>query len=159
MQVRRQGTNTFRTNNGYTVLIKLTITLYDYYPRTTYYTKETVLSVSALWQICMWNLHIAYRCSWMLSTFHSSGCHMFYHVKKLGGLSQRANYTGRATAASWRSKWQRLRVENVAWSAQRIPTAVSRPQPLLLVFVPISSSAVFTMLSGLRSRMFYHVKF
>jgi hypothetical protein len=36
-------------------------------------------------------------------------------------LGPRANYTDRATAASWRS----LRIEGVAWSAQRIPKVVN----------------------------------
>jgi hypothetical protein len=40
------------------------------------------------------------------------------------GLSLQANYTDRATAACRRSL-QPLRVEGVAWSAQRIPTAVN----------------------------------
>jgi hypothetical protein len=35
------------------------------------------------------------------------------------------NYTDRATAACRRSQCQPLRVEGVAWSAQRIPTAVN----------------------------------
>jgi hypothetical protein len=39
---------------------------------------------------------------------------------KLRGLSPQANYTDRATAACRRSQ----RIEGVAWSEQRIPTAV-----------------------------------
>jgi hypothetical protein len=42
---------------------------------------------------------------------------------KLRGRSPQANYTDRATAACRRSWCQPLRVEGVAWSAQRIPTA------------------------------------
>jgi hypothetical protein len=52
-----------------------------------------------------------------------------------------------------RSSCQPLRVEGVAWSAQRIPTSVnlfSRPEPLL--FHASSSSFVLTWLSGPRSR-------
>jgi hypothetical protein len=44
---------------------------------------------------------------------------------KLRGRSPQANYTYRATASCRRSKCQSLRVEGVAWSAQRIPTAVN----------------------------------
>jgi hypothetical protein len=44
---------------------------------------------------------------------------------KLSGFGPRANYTDRATAAFWRSKCQLLRIEGVAWSAQRIPTVVN----------------------------------
>jgi hypothetical protein len=44
--------------------------------------------------------------------------------KKLHGLSPRANYTDRATAACRRSDCQRLRIEGATWSALRIPTAV-----------------------------------
>jgi hypothetical protein len=44
---------------------------------------------------------------------------------KLRGLSLQANYTDRATSACRRSYCQLLRVEGVAWSAQRIPTAVN----------------------------------
>jgi hypothetical protein len=43
---------------------------------------------------------------------------------KLHGLSPRANYTDRATAASRRSNCQLLRIEGATWSAWRIPTAV-----------------------------------
>jgi hypothetical protein len=45
--------------------------------------------------------------------------------EKLRGRSPQANYTDRATAACRRSQCQLLRVEGVAWSAQRIPTAVN----------------------------------
>jgi hypothetical protein len=55
---------------------------------------------------------------------------------KLHGLSPRANYTYRATAASRRSDCQLLRIKGATWSAWRIPTAVfsrfSRQKPLLL---------------------------
>jgi hypothetical protein len=40
------------------------------------------------------------------------------------GLSPQANYTERATAAYRRSWYELLRLEGVAWSAQRIPTTV-----------------------------------
>jgi hypothetical protein len=40
-------------------------------------------------------------------------------------FSPQANYTDRATAACRRSQCQLLRIEVVAWSAQRIPTAVN----------------------------------
>jgi hypothetical protein len=43
---------------------------------------------------------------------------------KLHGLSPRANYTDRATAACRRSDCQVLRIEGATWSAWRIPTAV-----------------------------------
>jgi hypothetical protein len=43
---------------------------------------------------------------------------------KLRGLSSQANYTDRATAACRGSWFQLLRIEGVAWWAQRIPTAV-----------------------------------
>jgi hypothetical protein len=39
-------------------------------------------------------------------------------------FSPQANYTDRATAAWRRSQYQLLRIEGVAWPAQRIPTAV-----------------------------------
>jgi hypothetical protein len=44
--------------------------------------------------------------------------------KKLHGLSPRANYTYRATAACRRSDYQLLRIEGATWSAWRTPTAV-----------------------------------
>jgi hypothetical protein len=47
-----------------------------------------------------------------------------FKQKKLRGLSPQSNYTDRATAACRRSLCQLLRIEGVAWSAQRIPTAV-----------------------------------
>jgi hypothetical protein len=43
---------------------------------------------------------------------------------KLSGLSPRANYTDRATATCRLSQCQLLRIDGVAWSAQRIPTAL-----------------------------------
>jgi hypothetical protein len=45
-------------------------------------------------------------------------------TKQLRGLSQRAKYTDRATAACRRSLCQPLRIEGATWSAWRIPTAV-----------------------------------
>jgi hypothetical protein len=45
-------------------------------------------------------------------------------TNKLHGLSPRANYTDRATAACRRSDCQILRIEGAMWSAWRIPTAV-----------------------------------
>jgi hypothetical protein len=50
------------------------------------------------------------------------GC---YSKTKLRGLSPQANCADRATVACRRSKCQFLRVEGVAWSAQRILTAVN----------------------------------
>jgi hypothetical protein len=44
---------------------------------------------------------------------------------KLRGFSPQSNYTDRATADYQLSKCQLLRIEGVAWSAQRIPTAVN----------------------------------
>jgi hypothetical protein len=44
--------------------------------------------------------------------------------KKLHGLSPRANYNDRATAACRRSNCQLLRIEGATWSAWWIPTAV-----------------------------------
>jgi hypothetical protein len=38
-------------------------------------------------------------------------------IKKLRGLSPRANYTDRATAACWRSDCQLLRIKGATWSA------------------------------------------
>jgi hypothetical protein len=43
---------------------------------------------------------------------------------KLHGLSPRANYTDRATAACRRNDCQLLRLEGATWSAWRSPTAV-----------------------------------
>jgi hypothetical protein len=45
-------------------------------------------------------------------------------LKNSVAFSQQANYTDRATAVCRRSYCQLLRIEGVAWSAQRIPTAV-----------------------------------
>jgi hypothetical protein len=54
-------------------------------------------------------------------------CDMFLiHSKtnKLHGLSPRANYTDRATAACRRSECQLLQIKGATWSAWCIPTAV-----------------------------------
>jgi hypothetical protein len=72
---------------------------------------------------------------------------------KRRGLSARANYTDGASAACRPKLVPALRIEGVAWSAQRIPTAVfsiSRPEPLLCL--PSSSSIVLTRLRGAHSR-------
>jgi hypothetical protein len=45
--------------------------------------------------------------------------------KKLHGLSPRANYTDRATAACRQSDCQLWRVESATWSGWRIPTVFS----------------------------------
>jgi hypothetical protein len=53
---------------------------------------------------------------------------------KLHGLSPRASYTDRATAACRRSDCQLVRIEDATWSAWRIPPAIfsrfSRQEPL-----------------------------
>jgi hypothetical protein len=47
------------------------------------------------------------------------------YKKKLRGFGPLVNYADRATAASWRSSANFfLRIEGVAWSAQRIPPVV-----------------------------------
>jgi hypothetical protein len=42
---------------------------------------------------------------------------LFHTIKKLHGLSPRANYTDRTTAACWRSDCQLLRIKGATWSA------------------------------------------
>jgi hypothetical protein len=49
---------------------------------------------------------------------------MCYKTKLLG-FSPQADYTDGAAAACRRSLCHLLRIEGVAWSAQRIPTAVN----------------------------------
>jgi hypothetical protein len=55
---------------------------------------------------------------------NTSSIKYIYLKTKLCGCSPHANNTDRATAACRRSR-QPLRVEGVAWSAQRIPTVVN----------------------------------
>ena len=78
------------------------------------------------------------------------------HIKltKLRGLSPRANYTDRAAAAGRRSKCQLLRIEDVTWSAQRIPKAVNLCflDRSRYFFYSSSSSIDLMRLSGPRSR-------
>jgi hypothetical protein len=50
--------------------------------------------------------------------------HSYSCKKKLHGLSPRANYTDRATAACWWSDCQLLQIEGATWSAWWIPMAV-----------------------------------
>jgi hypothetical protein len=57
-------------------------------------------------------------------SFISQRLFEMYSNKKLLGFCPRANYTNRATAPCQRSYCQLLQIEGVAWSAQRIPTAV-----------------------------------
>jgi hypothetical protein len=70
------------------------------------------------------------------STLTSLTSHKTKKTKtKLHGLSPRANYTDRATAACRRSDCQIVRIEGATWSAWRIPPAVffrfSTQEPLL----------------------------
>jgi hypothetical protein len=73
---------------------------------------------------------------------------------RLRGLSPRANYTDRATAACWRSYCQLSRIEErrvvSAADSLRQYSRLSRPEPLL--FLSSSPSIVLTRLSGPRSR-------
>jgi hypothetical protein len=70
------------------------------------------------------------------------------NITKLRGLSPRANYTDRATAACRRSRYKLFRTGGVTWSAPY--SRLSRPEPLL--FLPSSSSIVLMRLSEPRSR-------
>jgi hypothetical protein len=64
------------------------------------------------------------RCSCLLE-INSIYPHNYINLKlKLHGLSPRANYTDRATAACRRSHCQLLRIEGATWSAWRIPMAI-----------------------------------
>jgi hypothetical protein len=77
------------------------------------------------------------------------GRHVFrYPTMCLCGLTPQANYTDRATATCRPSYCQILPVEGVAWSAQRIPTAVNLgslyPEPLF--FHSSSYSVILTRL-------------
>jgi hypothetical protein len=93
------------------------------------------------WEFLYWiNLTHDAVCGWLLQThwwtfaspdrmhFMESvkfSCVCYFITKnKLHGLSLRANYTDRATAASRRSDCQLLRIKGATWSAWRIPTAV-----------------------------------
>jgi hypothetical protein len=55
--------------------------------------------------------------SWFFRTFVLCIVLAFQQKKKLHGLSPRANYTDRATAACQRSDCQLLRIEGATWSA------------------------------------------
>jgi hypothetical protein len=77
---------------------------------------------------------------------------LIMYIKK-SGFSPPANYADRATAVCRRSWCQLSRIESVAWSAERIPTAVyfgflDRRSYCL----SSSSSIILTRLSGPRSR-------
>jgi hypothetical protein len=92
------------------------------------------------------------------SAFHSHRRKNLNRKKKeLRGISPQANYTDRATAACRRSQDQRLRIEDVAWSAQRISTAVNLDflDPELLLFQSSSSSVILNVDERPRSRPTY----
>jgi hypothetical protein len=55
------------------------------------------------------------------------------YVHNSVACSQQANYTDRATAACRWSLCQPLRIEGVAWSAQRIPTAGAATFPFMKI--------------------------
>jgi hypothetical protein len=59
-----------------------------------------------------------------LPSYHFALISLIKTKTKLHGLSPRANYTDRETAACWRSDCQLVRIEGATWSAWRIPTAV-----------------------------------
>jgi hypothetical protein len=95
-------------------------------------------------------------CSQELLTIRPQKRSTFFKTNKqnkLRGLSPRANYTDRATAACRRNDCQLLRIEGATWSAWRIPTAVfSIFQTGAATFLSSSSSVVLTRLGGPRSR-------
>jgi hypothetical protein len=61
------------------------------------------------------------NCDSYLKNVHE---HVHILKKKLHGLSPRANYTDRATAACRRSDCQLVQIEGATWAAWRIPPAV-----------------------------------
>jgi hypothetical protein len=75
-----------------------------------------------------------YSSETLASTYYNANFHRHQNLLKLKihGLSLRANYTDRATAACRRSDCQLLRVEGATCSAWRIPTAVY--QNLLAIY-------------------------
>jgi hypothetical protein len=80
-------------------------------------------------------------------------CSLLETKTKLRGLSPRANYTDRATAACRRNDCQLLRIEGATWSTWRIPTAVfSVFWTGAATFLSSSFSVVITRLSGPLSR-------
>jgi hypothetical protein len=62
-------------------------------------------------------------------------------------FSPQANYTDRAAAAFRRSYCQLLRIEGVAWLAQRLPAAVNLSFQDRSRYFFISSSIILTRLS------------
>jgi hypothetical protein len=100
--------------------------------------------------IYMTTLHLIPSCLKVSSLF---GVNYLHLIKQLRGFSPQANYTDRAIAAC-RQSYCQLRIEGIAWSAQRNPAAVNlgflEPEPLLLS--SSSSSVILTRLSGPRSR-------
>jgi hypothetical protein len=74
---------------------------------------SSVLSMKCIWN---WDMHTD---SWARSPWpESTQCFPWLKTKtKLHGLSPRANYTDRATAACRRSDCQLLRIEGATWSA------------------------------------------
>jgi hypothetical protein len=106
--------------------------------------KETV-NASGFWQIlCVYVANLPLKitteypvlCHWpILLTYHPCDkCFNFSmpptnfkptKKQKSVACSPQENYTNRATAACRQSLYQLLQIEDVAWSAQRIPTAVN----------------------------------
>jgi hypothetical protein len=132
-------------------VISFVITLYY----TTY--KGTVIPVPwrqmGQWMYTSHFLHLSTSCRWVVSftlqplypreerpQLHCIGewrpqSRSWWHKTKLHGLSPRANYTDRGTAACRQSDCQLVRIEGAMWSAWRIPPAIfsqfSRQEPLL----------------------------
>jgi hypothetical protein len=75
---------------------------------------------------CTLYLHdLRYKCNmWGLHIIPLTKTKTKKKTNKLHGLSLRANYTDRATAACRQSDCQLLRIEGATWSAWRISTAV-----------------------------------
>jgi hypothetical protein len=100
-----------------------------------YWNYHVKVSSWCLYALCKLRREYRWLClpvpSWTLWT-------AVYWIKKtteLHGLSPRANYTDRATAACRRSNCQLVRIEGATWPTWRIPPAVfsrfSRQEPLL----------------------------
>jgi hypothetical protein len=99
--------------------------------------------VSTNWFLFSWGEELSHFTSWFRNwktspgigldttgfqflkfSFWTGNIKIFTLKKKLHGLSPRANYTDRETAACRRSNYQLLRIEGATWSAWLIPMAV-----------------------------------
>jgi hypothetical protein len=79
--------------------------------------ESRIACVGFVWRLFYTGCHTCYSYNEYWPREYARKDNVIHKNKKLHGLSPRANYTDRATAACRRSDCQLLRIEGTTWSA------------------------------------------